>query len=485
MRVLLFACLLMAWTIAKRCGCEAGRIAELKDLLLMAIGLRGVRCALSRSRRLFSDTSTRPLEANKPSSDVHLNGWVQKSQRCGSYVFLHLSDGTTANQIQIVVPKDLCRTVPVGSAVSVTGRWQSSSGSQQDFEVLASSCEIMATDADPRYSSLSPDLLRKNLHLRARSIAFSALLRLRSKLFFKIHEYFINRGYVHIDTPMLTFNDCEGAGETFSVATTSCSKDDDFFSKKDVFLSVSGQLHLEAMVSGLSNVYTISNGLRADKQQSRNHLSEFKMLEVEIAFCDNLDQLLNVCEDVLLSSVRYFINDPNILKDFESLSPFSSEDHLAALRSIADSPPFPRVPYADALRLLVSKNQKISSSGLSKQNEAFLVSYYNSPVFITHFPSDQKPFYALRSWDEKLTESFDLLCPFVGELASGSLRETSADKLRSRNPNIEWYTELRERGKPISGGFGMGFDRKLQLLLGIANIKDTVPFPRWFKHCQC
>uniref|UniRef100_A0A0K0D575 tRNA-synt_2 domain-containing protein n=1 Tax=Angiostrongylus cantonensis TaxID=6313 RepID=A0A0K0D575_ANGCA len=233
------------------------------------------------------------------------------------------------------------------------------------------------------------------------------------------------------------------------------------------------------------------------------------MLEVEIAFCDNLDQLLNVCEDVLLSSVRYFINDPNILKDFESLSPFSSEDHLAALRSIADSPPFPRMPYADALRLL--------------------------------------------------TESFDLLCPFVGELASGSLRETSADKLRSRNPNIEWYffqhsnrgqyglsgirsfmssrkiaifelvlkcfahpaktyfcrvlqpgvgifylseeaqisilafyavvigqnlryTELRERGKPISGGFGMGFDRKLQLLLGIANIKDTVPFPRWFKH---
>ncbi|VDM60804.1 unnamed protein product [Angiostrongylus costaricensis] len=397
--------------------------------------------------------------------------------------------------------------VPVGSAVSVTGRWQPSSGSQQDFEVLASSCEIVATDADPRYSSLSPDLLRKNLHLRARSVAFSALLRLRSKLFFKIHEYFINRGYVHIDTPMLTFNDCEGAGETFSVATTSCSKDSDFFSKKDVFLSVSGQLHLEAMVSGLSSVYTISTGLRADKQQSRNHLSEFKMLEVEIAFCDNLDQLLTVCEDVLLSSVRYFINDPNILKDFESLSPFSSVDHLATLRSIADSPPFPRVPYADALRLLVSKNQKVSPSGLSKQNEAFLViicklvrhfsyfstnlffhfkvNYYNSPVFITHFPSDQKPFYTLRSWDEKLTESFDLLCPFVGELASGSLRETSADKLRSRSPNIEWYTELRERGKPISGGFGMGFDRKLQLLLGIANIKDTVPFPRWFKHCQC
>uniref|UniRef100_A0A0K0DGM6 tRNA-synt_2 domain-containing protein n=1 Tax=Angiostrongylus cantonensis TaxID=6313 RepID=A0A0K0DGM6_ANGCA len=137
----------MAWTIAKRCGCEAGRIAELKDLLLMAIGLRGVRCALSRSRRLFSDTSTRPLEANKPSSDVHLNGWVQKSQRCGSYVFLHLSDGTTANQIQIVVPKDLCRT---GS-----------------------------------------------------------------------HNFLQNRGYVHIDTPMLTFNDCEGAGETFSVAVSS------------------------------------------------------------------------------------------------------------------------------------------------------------------------------------------------------------------------------------------------------------------------
>ncbi|KAJ1352207.1 hypothetical protein KIN20_008413 [Parelaphostrongylus tenuis] len=444
-----------------------------------------VGSALLKSRRLFSDASTKVSAGIEPRSDVRLNGWVQKSQRCGSYVFLHVSDGMSTKQIQIVVPKDVCRAVPVGSAISVRGRWQPSSGPQQDFEVLASSCEVIATDTDPRYSSLSPDHLRKHLHLRARSTAFSALLRLRSKLFFKTHEYFSNRGFVHIDTPMLTYNDCEGAGETFSVATTSCTKDDDFFAKEGVRLSVSGQLHLEAMVSGLSNVYTISNGLRADKQQSRNHLTEFKMIEVEMAFCNDLDQLLTLAEDLLLSSVRYLLNDPEAMKDFQSLGTFSSKDHLAILRSIADTPPFPRVPYAEAFQVLVSKNQNVVTRSFSKQNEAFLVNYYNSPVFITHFPSDQKPFYTLRSLDEKVTESFDLLCPFVGELASGSLRETSADKLRSRSPNIEWYTELRERGKPISGGFGMGFDRLLQLLLGIANIKDTIPFPRWFKHCQC
>ncbi|KHJ76531.1 tRNA ligase class II, partial [Oesophagostomum dentatum] len=325
--------------------------------------------------------------------------------------------------------------VHVGSAVCIIGNYQPSLGSQQEKELLATSCHVLANDVDPRYSSLSPDQLRKKVHLRSRSLSFSALLRLRSKLFLRTHEYFMNRGYVHIDTPVFTANDCEGAGETFSIADSSSKE---FFGEKEMFLSVSGQLHLEAMVSGISHVYTLSTGCRADKQQSRNHLTEFRMLEAEIAFCDNLNHLMGVPEDFLRSSILHLLNDPSAMEDFESLGLFSSK-----------------------------------------------VDYHKSPVFVTHFPSEQKPFYMLRSADGKTTESFDLICPGVCELAGGSIREPSADTLRERNSSIDWYAEIRERGKPISGGFGLGFERLLQFILGVQNIKDTIPFPRWFKHCQC
>ncbi|RCN51478.1 tRNA ligase class II [Ancylostoma caninum] len=236
---------------------------------------------------------------------------------------------------------------------------------------------------------------------------------------------------------------------------------------------------------GISRVYTLSSGCRADKQQSRNHLTEFRMLEAEIAFCESLDDLMAVPEDFLRFCIRYVLNTPDVIRDFQSLGAFSTMDHLSVIRSIVDGPAFPRLTFADAFKLLSDKNQRVTGSGLSKQNEAFLVEYHKSPVFITHFPSNQKPFYMLRSSNGDTTESFDLLCPGVCELAGGSIREPSAERLRERNSSIDWYAEIRERGKPISGGFGMGFERLLQLLLGIQNIKDTIPFPRWFKHCQC
>ncbi|KAK5982787.1 hypothetical protein GCK32_014397, partial [Trichostrongylus colubriformis] len=187
---------------------------------------------------------------------------------------------------------------------------------------------------------------------------------------------------------------------------------------------------------GISQVYTISTGLRADKQQSRNHLTEFKMLEAELAFCDNLETLLALTEDFVLSSIRSIIGDPDMADDLGLTSPYSSKEHLEFLKSIADGPLFPRLPYVDALQLLVDNNQKVSGRGFNKQNEAFLVKYHNSPVFITHFPSDQKPFYMKQSSDGK-TESFDLLCPVVGEIAGGSIREPCVDALRKRSPNID------------------------------------------------
>ncbi|KAL6726594.1 hypothetical protein Aduo_008553 [Ancylostoma duodenale] len=401
----------------------------------MTVASRSVLSAFLRSSRCFSNESLKIPSPVGSSSPTRLNGWVQKVQKCGANVFLHISDGLSPGLVQVVIQKDLCRTVHVGSAVSITGKWQPSLGSQQEKELLADACQVLATDAEPRYASLSPDQLRKKVHLRARSQSFSALLRLRSKLFLKTHDYFMSHGYIHIDTPVFTANDCEGAGETFSVADSSSK---DFFANHDAFLSVSGQLHLEAMVSGISRVYTLSSGCRADKQQSRNHLTEFRMLEAEIAFCENLDDLMAVPEDFLRFCIRYLLNTPDTIRDFESLGAFSVKDHPSVLRSIVDGPAFPRLTFADALKLLSDKNQKVSGSGLSKQNEAFLVEYHKSPVFITHFPSNQKPFYMLRSSNGDATESFDLLCPGVCELAGGSIREPSAERLRERNSSIDW-----------------------------------------------
>lgn len=449
------------------------------------MALKRAVSVLYRSDRIFSDSSLNPSAVQGTRPYARLNGWVQKSHRCGTFTFLHISDGLSTKHVQVVVPRKSCPTIPVGSAVSVAGRWQESIGEKQDVELLADACEVLAVDEEPRYSSLSADHLRKAVHLRARSPAFAALLRLRSRLLLKAHEYFTSRGYVHIDTPLITRNDCEGAGETFCVAATSSSIRDEFFDEDNVYLSVSGQLHLEAMVSGISRVYTVSTGIRADKQQSRNHLTEFKMIEAELAFCDKLEDLLVVTEDMLLSFARSVIDDPDVAEDLLAMAPLSSESHLETVRRVVDGACFPRISYAEAHQLLVDKNQKLTGRGFNKQNEAYLVNHYNSPVFITHFPTKQKPFYMMRSADDGLTESFDLLCPVVGEIAGGSIREPSFETLQKRNENITWYLELRKRGKPISGGFGLGFERLLQFLLGIPNIKDTIPFPRWFKHCQC
>ncbi|KAK6011985.1 nucleic acid-binding domain protein, partial [Ostertagia ostertagi] len=213
----------------------------------MVGNLRNGTATLQRCLRYFSDSPVKTVASLSTKSDVKLNGWVQKSHKCGAFTFLHISDGLSSKQVQVVVPRSSCPSVPVGCAVSISGRWQPSSGPQQDLEVLASECEVLATDLEPRYSCLSPDQMRKKVHLRARSPAFAALLRLRSKLLLKTHHYFSSHGYVHIDTPMVTMNDCEGAGEAFSIATTS-STGEEFFDKKNVYLSVSGQLHLEAMV---------------------------------------------------------------------------------------------------------------------------------------------------------------------------------------------------------------------------------------------
>ncbi|CAJ0941662.1 unnamed protein product, partial [Mesorhabditis belari] len=439
----------------------------------------GCRVHLKRSISFVASTVGELAASTTVKDPVTVNGWVLRSQKFGKMLFVRLYDGLSPSNIQVIVPRNVCKSLAVGSAVRIDGRWKPSQGSEQMMELEASSIQILASDDKPIYEENSPDVLREQVHLRVKHPGFSALLRMRSLLFSHLHSFYQKNGFIYIDAPALTSNDCEGAGETFSVQA---SKANFFGSEKHMYLSVSGQLHLEAMANGLSRVYSFGNIFRADIQQfSRTHMSEFRMLEVEVAFCDSLDEICSMVEECIQSAVefvRVHQIELHLIKSFQKEKNDSFCDEW-----LFNSKPFPRIRYSDALKILEQHGQASKNAGLSKTNELFLVSHFRSPVFITHFPTEAKPFYMKRTSDG-LTESFDLLMPIAGEVVGGSVREENSQLIAEGNPDKEhlnWYSEIRRRGKPISAGFGIGFDRLVQSLTGVNNIRDTIPFPRMVK----
>uniref|UniRef100_A0A8R1HYF3 AA_TRNA_LIGASE_II domain-containing protein n=1 Tax=Caenorhabditis japonica TaxID=281687 RepID=A0A8R1HYF3_CAEJA len=359
----------------------------------------------------------RILRGTRRFSSEKLQGWANSVQKSGQNVFIKLDDGRDGEPVQIVADKAIGKEVKFGCAITASGSVQKSKGAQQETEFVAEQLAVVASDSNK-------------------------------------HDF------IHIDTPKLTRNDCEGGGEVFDVVTPS---------EDPMYLTVSSQLHLEAMVSRLRKVYTLGPAFRAEKQQSHAHLSEFHMLEAEVAFVDTIEEMCSFVE-LYVRHIACSIQDTKI-NEFPTSK-------------------FPRISYDDAVALLLQKGEKVTAkSGFSKKNELDLVKLHeNQPLFVTHYPASQKPFYMARTsseGSEEKTLSFDLLVPGVGELAGGSIREKNPEVLASRGCEIEWYLEMRRRGQPPSGGFGIGFERLLQYLLGIQNIKDTVAFPRWYRHCQC
>lgn len=342
----------------------------------------------------------------------------------------------------------------------------------------------------------SPDYIRKYLHFRPRTQKFSSLLRIRSATVNAIHNFFTQEKYVNIHTPILTSNDCEGAGEIFKVlpdcATLlkSMAKDgvpieQSFFDNK-AFLSVSGQLHLEAAVHGLSKVYSFGPTFRAENSKSRLHLSEFYMLETEIAFIDRIEHLLDNVEKLIKSVTN------TILETLEDDVKICQTNNLNVSWL---NKAFEIITFDDANQIVTKNLDKFtgrpnSNGGFSKEQELFLVNHFgNVPVFVINWPKKFKPFYMKESKsDNTKVLAFDLLVPNVGELVGGSLRENNIDKLRNSIPdeiiNLDWYLELRKFGSVPTGGYGLGFERYLMFLLGIENIKDVIPFPRWPHNCS-
>uniref|UniRef100_A0A8R1Y4S6 AA_TRNA_LIGASE_II domain-containing protein n=1 Tax=Onchocerca volvulus TaxID=6282 RepID=A0A8R1Y4S6_ONCVO len=438
----------------------------------------------SAIRLLESRSVSSLLQINQKLRDVRIQGWARRVETRGKFLFVRISDGCSLKTIQTVVDRSICPKVPVGSAVDVVGDWVKSHGKQQSMELFATNCEVVGLQ-QKMFSELPneenrADVTRKKYHLRMKSIPFMCLLRLRSQLDQLSRSFFQNESFIHVDTPLLTHNDCEGAGDVFTVQVDK----QNYFGDQAVYLPVSSQLHLESFVGSLPKVYTIAPALRADHSQTRQHLAEFRMLEAEYAFADDLEQLCDLVE-------RYinYVVDGMLNWDMEEINSMMQVfcDENAKVQSLlwinGSRKPLPRIHYNEAVTLLQSKGEMIPGGRFSKENELSLVQHCAGPLFVLRYPHTQKPFYMKRC--NNYAECFDLLAPFVGELAGGSLRESDSEELHRRgcDDSLDWYLEMRQHGHPPSAGFGIGLERFMQALFGILNIKDTVAFPRWYKHC--
>ncbi|XP_013171455.1 PREDICTED: probable asparagine--tRNA ligase, mitochondrial [Papilio xuthus] len=425
---------------------------------------------------------------------TEVKGWVKNLRVQKELVFADISDGSCAKRLQIVIPKHLkTDDLTYGSSVRVVGKLSKSPRGQlelaaEDVKVFGECVVLEGYPFNPR-TAHSPEYIRQYLHLRCRTNYTSALLRIRNAVSKHIHNYFDTKKYLHIHTPILTSNDCEGAGEVFKVLPDNRDTikammqqdknvDNVYFGSK-TFLTVSGQLHLEAMCRGLGNVYTLGPTFRAENSRSRLHLSEFYMLEAELAFCENLENLQSSIEDLL----KYiFIETRN-----------TNEDDLYLIDKEKNKPPiwldkkFVTMTYTEAKDILKRKGLQDTEDGINKEQELALVAHCdNVPVFVVRWPKEQKSFYMKESQDNINVEALDLLAPITGEIVGGSLREDDYNKLKLKLPSeaLNWYLELRKFGNIPTGGYGLGLERLLQVLCNVPNIKDTLPFPRWPHNCD-
>nr|CAB3264203.1 probable asparagine--tRNA ligase, mitochondrial [Phallusia mammillata] len=443
------------------------------------------------------------LQGRKNNESADVQGWTRSVRKMKNHVFVDINDGSTAQNIQLVMSKDLFdRRVQFGTSISVRGKIQQSIQNEKNkYEILCDDLDVLGTYAEdaPLKKNASYDMqhLRSLLHLRMRHYKMAGVLRARNCVEMAMHKFFQEKGFLHIHTPILTSSDCETGGNVFSVQPDqideqeSSDSSEDFFGAP-AFLSVSGQLHLEACAMGMGDVYTLSPAFRSEKSHTRKHLNEFRMLEAELAHSKDLADMVNLME----SSVKYLLQELllNCSLDLATIEK-DSPGHLSKLEKVA-SKQYVIMSYTEAIELLEKHQKHLQTASpswgedLNSDHETFLVQHCDStPVFIVDFPSCSKPFYMPVNSDGKTVAAVDLIFPEVGELCGGSLRESDLDKLTSRLtalgllPAYEWYLDLRRYGNTPHAGYGMGFDRFVTFALDIRNIRDAVPFPRYKNSC--
>ncbi|KAJ3069835.1 hypothetical protein HDU98_007093 [Podochytrium sp. JEL0797] len=481
-------------------------------------------------RDILSAWSTNPI-----SDRVAVHGWVRTVRMQKQIAFVLVADGSCSQGVQAVVTDPaLVKRISTGASVRLEGALVNSIGGNQKTELKVDSVTLLGAADPEKYplhkAKLPLEHLRENAHLRSRTRTFTAMWKLRNSTMQGFHNFFQNQDFTHINTPILTSNDCEGAGESFRVLspesltshttpppTTTKNPPPppiEFFNTPSN-PTVSSQLHLESFNAALPRVYTISPAFRAEKSLSTRHLAEFWMLEAEAAFLTDLDQLLDLIEASITSTtdhvVKHSREDLDALMAFQDMNKKAGNNTAPPIQNMLDmlgttGKPFDRITYTEALQILQGTKRKwvhpVDKWGcaLQSEHERFLAEEcFKAPVFVTDYPASVKPFYMLDSKDSggergvhggETVACVDLLVPGIGEVVGGSLREHSLEgierKIKEKGltlEGLEWYLDLRRFGTVPHGGYGLGVERYLMAVSGMSNVRDVIPMPRWYGHC--
>ena len=450
------------------------------------------------------------LQSENAAESVSLQGWVRTRRDSKDFSFIELNDGSCLANIQVIADATMdgyekIRDIATGAAIKVDGRLVESPGKGQKWEVQATAVELLGVapeDFPLQKKRHSDEFLRSIAHLRPRTNKYGAIFRIRSSLSHAVHQFFQDRGFRWIHTPIITGADCEGAGEMFRVTTLepgnapmqdgAVDYGEDFFGKESM-LTVSGQLSVESFCQSLGNVYTFGPTFRAENSNTSRHIAEFWMIEPEMAFADLQDDM-DIGEEMIKHLVGHAVNECSA--DLELFAKFVDKNLMQTLENIA-SKSFIRLPYTEAIEILEKAGEKFEyepawGKDLQSEHERFLTEkHFKQPVIVYDYPKDIKAFYMRLNDDEKTVAAMDVLVPSIGEIIGGSQREERHDYLLKRiremgfdESDYWWYLELRKYGTAPHAGFGLGFERLLMLLTGVSNIRDVIPFPRTPKHLE-
>ena len=450
------------------------------------------------------------LESESPQPGITVSGWIRTRRDSKTFSFFEINDGSCITSIQAIADADIenyasIKTIGTGAAVSVVGDLVESPGKGQRWELRINTLKLVGACPDDyplQKKRHSDEFLRTIAHLRGRTNKYGAMFRIRSRLSYAIHQFFQERGFHYIHTPIITGSDCEGAGEMFRVTTFDLSnvptKDgtadfgEDFFGQ-EAHLTVSGQLAVEPFCLALGDVYTFGPTFRSENSNTARHMSEFWMIEPEIAFADLHDDM-----DLAEEMVRYLVGfiRSDCAEDLNLFANFVDKDLVARL-DLVEHAEFERLPYTEAIEILLASKEAFEfppvwGNDLQSEHERYLTEkQFKCPVFVYNWPREIKPFYMRENDDGKTVAAMDLLIPNVGELIGGSQREERFDRLQRRiNENslnqqdYWWYLETRRFGSAPHAGFGLGFERFLMFITGVSNIRDVIPYPRTPKHLE-
>jgi asparaginyl-tRNA synthetase len=461
------------------------------------------------------------LEDPQIGNEVIVMGWVRTFR---SNRFIAINDGSTLQNLQCVIDfentdEKLLKEINTGACLKLTGKLEESQGKGQSVEVQVETLELLGS-SDPNQYPIQPkkhslEFLREKAHLRIRTSTFSAIMRVRSKLAFAVHQYFNEQGFFYMHTPIITGSDAEGAGEMFRVSTLdpknpplneegTIDYKEDFFGK-ETNLTVSGQLEGETYAMGLGKIYTFGPTFRAENSNTSRHLAEFWMIEPEMAFYD-LEDNMELAEDFIKYTLRYVLEHcredleflENRLLDEEKTKPQNERSPMPLiekLRFVVDNE-FKRVSYTEAIEVL--RNSKANKKkrfqytvdewgiDLQSEHERYLVEkHFNAPVILYNYPANIKAFYMRLNDDEKTVRAMDVLFPGIGEIVGGSQREERLEVLKKKmevlgidEEELYWYLDLRRFGSAVHSGFGLGFERLVLFATGMGNIRDVIPYPR-------